>query len=173
VFDIRIGNTTITATPDHPFWVVKEGWTAAGALRSGSALLTRNGAIVHVDSVERREGNFKVYNFEVQTGHTYYVGASAVLVHNQCNLVRKTIIEDAAAAKKGDALKGKSKEAYEAIKDMLSRGERGGNQHPLTGDLKGKMAVDLPGSGAGRGSQRVIFSESPIGIIIHNIVDYH
>ena len=84
VFDIRIGNTTITATPEHPFWVIGAGWTVAGELRRGSALLTKDGVVVHVDTIERREGKFKVYNFEVANNHTYFVGPSGILVHNQC-----------------------------------------------------------------------------------------
>jgi hypothetical protein len=33
VVDIRVGMETITATPEHPFWAVSAGWTAAGELR--------------------------------------------------------------------------------------------------------------------------------------------
>ena len=84
MLDIRIGDTTITATTEHPFWVVGAGWTAAGELRRGSALLTKDGVLVHVDTVERREGKFKVYNLDVSTTHTYFVGPLAVLVHNEC-----------------------------------------------------------------------------------------
>ena len=84
VFDIHIGNTTITATAEHPFWVVGAGWTAAGELRRGSALLTKDGVVVHVDTIERREGKFKVYNFEVAGNHTYYASPLGVLVHNAC-----------------------------------------------------------------------------------------
>jgi hypothetical protein len=29
VLDIQIGSTTITCSPEHPFWVVEKGWTAA------------------------------------------------------------------------------------------------------------------------------------------------
>jgi hypothetical protein len=47
-------------------------------------LLTKDGVIVHVDYVERRQGVFQVYNFEVSNAHTYYVSALGVLVHNQC-----------------------------------------------------------------------------------------
>jgi hypothetical protein len=86
VVDIRVGVETITATPEHPFWVVGAGWTHAGQLRRGSALLTKDGVVVYVDSVERREGAFKVYNFEVEESHTYYVSSLGVLVHNQCQV---------------------------------------------------------------------------------------
>ncbi|MBA8501823.1 hypothetical protein HVW15_12565 [Escherichia fergusonii] len=85
----------------------------------------------------------------------------------------KTIIEEDLAAKKGDALKGKQAEAYDAIKIMLSRGESGKNQHSLHGDLKGKSAADLPEIGKGRGGDRVLYSETENEIIIHDIVDYH
>jgi RHS repeat-associated protein len=37
VVDIRVGRETITATPEHPFWVVGAGWTEAGELRRGAA----------------------------------------------------------------------------------------------------------------------------------------
>jgi len=84
VLDIHVGTETITATPEHPFWVIGAGWTAAGELRRGSALLTKDGVVVHVDYVECRQGAFQVYNFEVSNAHTYYVSAMGVLVHNQC-----------------------------------------------------------------------------------------
>ena len=56
----------------------------AGELRRGSALLTKDGVVIHVDTIEKREGKFKVYNFEVEHTHTYYVSSLGVLVHNQC-----------------------------------------------------------------------------------------
>jgi RHS repeat-associated protein len=84
VLDIHIGKTVITATPEHPFWVIGAGWTAAGELRRGSALLTKDGVVVHVDYVDRREGLFRVYNFEVANTHTYYVSSLGLLVHNNC-----------------------------------------------------------------------------------------
>lgn len=95
------------------------------------------------------------------------------LAGEKCPTQMKTIIEEDLAAKKGDALKGKQAEAYDAIKIMLSRGESGKNQHSLHGDLKGKSAADLPGSGKGRGGDRVLYSETENEIIIHDIVDYH
>jgi hypothetical protein len=84
VLDIHVGTETITATPEHPFWVIVAGWTAAGELRRGSALLTKDGVIVHIDYVVKREGAFNVYNFEVGNSHTYYVSNLGILVHNQC-----------------------------------------------------------------------------------------
>lgn len=88
VVDVRAGGETITATPEHPFWVIGAGWTAAGELRRGSALLTKDGVVIHVDSVERREGKFQVYNFEVASAHTYYVSRLGLLVHNSCGTLQ-------------------------------------------------------------------------------------
>jgi hypothetical protein len=77
------------------------------------------------------------------------------------------------AYQKADKLAGKSREGYQKALDKLSKGEAGGNVHNLTGDLAGKKAVDLPGSGKGRGRVRIIFSETDDRITIHDIVDYH
>lgn len=84
VVDIRVGKETITATPEHPFWVVGKGWIVAGQLERGSPLITKDGAVVRVESVKLRSGKFKVYNFEVEKAHAYYVSTLHVLVHNQC-----------------------------------------------------------------------------------------
>jgi hypothetical protein len=85
----------------------------------------------------------------------------------------KTVVEEAGVIKKADALTGRKAEAYEKIKDALSQGKAGGNQHELKGDLSGKSAIDLGGSGRGRGAERVIFSTKENEIVIHDIVDYH
>jgi hypothetical protein len=84
VLDIRVGNTVITGTPEHPFWVVGHGWRPAGELQPGSTLLTADGRELRVASVRRREGSFKVYNLEVSDAHTYYVSPLGILVHNEC-----------------------------------------------------------------------------------------
>jgi hypothetical protein len=40
-------------------------------------------------------------------------------------------------------------------------------------DMTGKFAADLPGSGKGRGAERIIYSKTDDEIIIHDIRDYH
>ena len=88
VLDISFGDIKITTTPEHPFWVVDEGWVRADSLHPGSQLLTTNGSAVCVETIKRREGEFKVYNFEVDEYHTYYVSSAGVLVHNTCDPYR-------------------------------------------------------------------------------------
>jgi Pretoxin HINT domain len=82
VLDIHAGNEIITATPEHPFWVAGEGWLEAGHLVCGQQLRTKDGKLIRIESVQRREGRFRVYNFEVANAHTYFVGKTSILVHN-------------------------------------------------------------------------------------------
>ena len=80
------GGEEIVATPEHPFYVPKKGWTSAAALRAGDQLVALNGELVTVEQVQHEllETPVKVYNFEVEDFHTYFVGDEPVLVHNTC-----------------------------------------------------------------------------------------
>ena len=65
----------------------KLGWTSAIKLRAGDILVLLNGEYVVVEAVQHEilESPVKVYNFEVEDFHTYFVGESSVLVHNKCS----------------------------------------------------------------------------------------
>ncbi|MEG3974323.1 polymorphic toxin-type HINT domain-containing protein [Microcoleus sp. herbarium8] len=82
--DLYVDGEVISTTGEHPFWVADKGWVEAKDLVVGSLLQTGDGRIVDVDKIERREGNFKVYNFEVEGIPTYFVSDLGVLVHNVC-----------------------------------------------------------------------------------------
>jgi hypothetical protein len=86
VLDIQVGNEIITCTPEHPFWIPGQGWQAANQLQVGDTLLTHDGKTRSIESIQCREGLFKVYNIEVEELHTYYVSSLQVLVHNECDL---------------------------------------------------------------------------------------
>ncbi len=75
----------IVATPGHPFYSPVKGWTEACELRAGDILVLVNGEYVVVEKIQHEllESPVKVYNFQVEDYHTYYVG-SGVLVHNTC-----------------------------------------------------------------------------------------
>ena len=83
---IGVNGETISATPTHPFYVDKLGWTLARSLRAGDVLVLSNGELVTFEWVQHEilESPIKVYNFEVEDFHTYFVGESSVLVHNDC-----------------------------------------------------------------------------------------
>ncbi|MFC4015364.1 polymorphic toxin type 27 domain-containing protein [Nonomuraea purpurea] len=89
---ITTAGGTLSATEGHRFWVQGKGWTRAEDLRPGDALQDPSGAARPVQAVSASDGPVEVYNFEVETDHTYYVyiGGTPVLVHNDCidDLVR-------------------------------------------------------------------------------------
>lgn len=83
---VRVNGEEIITTPEHPFYVPSKGWTGAIHLRAGDILVLQNGKYIIVEQVQHEilEHPIKVYNFEVEDFHTYYVGDSSVLVHNVC-----------------------------------------------------------------------------------------
>lgn len=83
---------TITATPNHPFWVAGEGWTAAELLEPGHVLELQDRSEAVILSVIDNGDTANVYNFEVDGFHTYYVGEAGVWVHNtNCQLVANAV----------------------------------------------------------------------------------
>jgi hypothetical protein len=73
----------LTVTPEHPFWRTGTGWTGAGLLDVGDDVQTTSGH-AHVVSMLTLRDRITVYNFEVETAHTYFVGATGAWVHNAC-----------------------------------------------------------------------------------------
>ena len=100
----------IVTTPGHPFYVADKGWVGADELETGDLLVLYGGKHVAVEKVvlEHLGTPVKVYNFEVEDFHTYYVGDSSILVHNKgCGLnkladsyLKKTLKLDAHAIKR-------------------------------------------------------------------------
>ena len=109
----------IETTEEHPFWVEEKGWVLAGELNEGDVLRLKSGENVKVTKLERVDlkESVKVYNFEVQDWHTYYVSDINVLVHNKAARYEPTNI------KKVDDkfLKKNNIDAHELKKDVLGR----------------------------------------------------
>ncbi|WP_212759467.1 polymorphic toxin-type HINT domain-containing protein, partial [Promicromonospora citrea] len=88
LFHLTIGGQVVSTTAEHPFWVQGRGWVDAAFLRTGDLLVTPEGATLPLQDVQtedRAEDQAEtVYNFHVETHHTYYVyaGDTPVLVHN-------------------------------------------------------------------------------------------
>ena len=76
----------IDTTTNHPLYVIGRGWVAAGDLVEGDEVYLLDGTTAYVtdSELERLAEPMKVYNLEVEDIHTYFVGAKAVLVHNDC-----------------------------------------------------------------------------------------
>ena len=83
---VFVNGEEIIATPTHPFYCPTKGWTDAARLRAGDILVLVNGEYVVVEKVQHEllERPIKVYNFQVEEYHTYYVSDNGVLVHNDC-----------------------------------------------------------------------------------------
>ena len=81
---LQIAGEEIVTTQTHPFYVEGKGWTEAGELTEEDCVLDREGRGLAVEGIwiEEPREPVKVYNFEVEEYHTYYVGAAEVLVHN-------------------------------------------------------------------------------------------
>jgi hypothetical protein len=83
---ISINGETIKATRSHPVWIEDEQrWVAAAELKPGLAVRLRDNscAVIEAVEVEHLSKPETTYNFSVAQDHTYFVGSSAILVHNQ------------------------------------------------------------------------------------------
>lgn len=92
---------TIVVTPEHPFYVEGKGWTAAAALEPGAALATPGTRDAQVESITELARAVTVYNLEVEDLHTYFVGSTHALVHNECSAAAKAVVAEGNAVKKG------------------------------------------------------------------------
>ena len=83
---VFVNGEEIITTPEHPFYVSNKGWISSIELRAGDILVRQNGEYCIVEKIQHEilESPIKVYNFEVSDFHTYFVGASSILVHNLC-----------------------------------------------------------------------------------------
>ena len=83
---LSVNGEEVICTPGHPFYSPVKGWTDATKLRAGDILVLVNGEYVVVEWVQHEllESPVKVYNFQVEDYHTYYVTGCDILVHNMC-----------------------------------------------------------------------------------------
>lgn len=79
---LGLAQEQILATDHHPFWVYGRGWIDASKLRVGDRLLGDAGYTITVVDVDVELQSVMVYNFTVDTLHTYTIGHAGILVHN-------------------------------------------------------------------------------------------
>ena len=86
ILHLKTTDGDIDTTTTHPFYVVGQGWTAAGDLNAGDEIYALDGSAVTIlsTSLEKLDEPIKVYNLEVADFHTYFVGNTGMLVHNRC-----------------------------------------------------------------------------------------
>ena len=74
---------TLKVTSEHPFWT-RRGWVRVDGLRPSDEIEHRAGWWSRVFEARQTDERAPVYNLVVEGLHTYFVGASGVLVHNGC-----------------------------------------------------------------------------------------
>jgi Flp pilus assembly pilin Flp len=87
ILALRIGDPsgheeTIRVTPGHLVWTFDEGWKVAGELAVNEAVDDVHGRELRVLSATALNEEAPVYNFEVSSTHTYFVGELSLWVHN-------------------------------------------------------------------------------------------
>jgi len=160
ILHVDIGETVIDTTQTHPFYVEDKGWILAGALEEGDKLHMYSGESVVVEKVTREvlKEKILVYNLEVEDFHTYYVSDKSVLVHNMCDIPIVNIAKKAERQIK--KLSHEAKAGFDEALEALKSGDfRGLNNHALKGNRKGQWALDIAGTGNGRGGGRVIYKK--------------
>jgi hypothetical protein len=74
----------IRTTGEHPFLTQEAGFVAAGRLQSNMHLLSADGKIGTIVTVQPITGVTVMYNLEVASDHTFVVGTGQWIVHNKC-----------------------------------------------------------------------------------------
>lgn len=95
-YAVGLGGETVSATGIHRFWKSGHGWVMARDLKPGDKIRTLNGP-VEVKSVET-ESAVPVFNLEVASGQSFFVGATGLLVHDNSLVNPVTESFDAAPA---------------------------------------------------------------------------
>ena len=97
IIRLSINGEVIETTAEHPFYVEGRGFINAGDLKAGDEVRTADGSTAAVEILEiiTHDEPIKVYNFEVEDFHTYYVSEQRVLVHNTCAMTPLSNIEKA------------------------------------------------------------------------------
>jgi hypothetical protein len=83
IVEITTGSLKIQCTPKHPFYA-KGTWINAEYLKEGDYITSIKNELIKIDKIRFINSPLKVYNFEVQNNHNYYVSRNQILVHNLC-----------------------------------------------------------------------------------------
>ncbi len=86
IIHITANGEEIISTYDHRYYVPGQGFINAIDLCIGSKLIDSENNEIVIENIFREENEqevFTVYNFKVEDFHTYYVGSTSVLVHNE------------------------------------------------------------------------------------------
>jgi hypothetical protein len=120
--EIALESEIVSTTAEHPFYT-RNGWKAAADLSVDDELKTKAGDWQFVQKQEFLYEKRKVFNFEVEDWHTYFVGVLAWLVHNAKACITGAIKEISKRLKYLGRTPGKaSKTGVEVFERMVKEG---------------------------------------------------
>lgn len=91
---LYVDGAIIETTEEHPFWNEElKQWIPVHDLKIGDELTTKDGKQIVIHDIIIKKGITKVFNFEVEDFHTYFVGKNDIWTHNRCNK-QKEIFEN-------------------------------------------------------------------------------
>lgn len=128
---LTIDGGYIETTYNHPFYSpVYNCWVEAGNLRVGDYVVDSEGnfQVVQATKINNFIHPVIVYNFTVENNHTYFVGESEILVHNECTTLqskRNKAVSEAWKKEKQAVMDGTSKYNWTSAqkKELLTTGK--------------------------------------------------
>ena len=81
---LTIDGEIISTTPEHPFYTDEGVWVTAAELQIGDEIHDADWNTGTVEKIQFTASQQLMYNFTVETAHTYFVGDGKWLVHNSC-----------------------------------------------------------------------------------------
>ena len=141
----------LLVTPNHPFWVTGRGWVSVASLAPSDAL-GEHGEL-HVASIAMTDRTSDVWNLEVEGAHTYLVGASGALVHNDCGPDAKKLVDQGAQLDKqcSELQKARLQEAEQWRKFTMPQSGLGYGSSIPSGGPYGGGGSGMSGYGSGSG----------------------
>ena len=124
---INVGNEVIEATIEHEFYVDNKGWVEAQELSVGDQLVQYGNSKMMVTSLQPINRNVKVYNFEVDSAHTFYISKDKLLVHNAtCNQLERKVFKNSTRvsgklSRDGNTGQGASRASREYVNNPNTR----------------------------------------------------
>ncbi|WP_316719939.1 polymorphic toxin-type HINT domain-containing protein [Terrisporobacter petrolearius] len=122
---IKVAGEVIEATEQHVFYIDGVGWIPASMIEEGDVVVLQSGDKSTVEKIDKVVHNelIRVYNFEVEDFHTYFVSDASVLVHNTATC--------------GEVVLSKEK-SYERARNKALNilGDLGPGSKPVKGRLK-------------------------------------
>lgn len=128
---LTIDGGYVETTYNHPFYSpVYNCWIEAGSLRVGDYVVDSDGncQVVQATKINSFIHPITVYNFTVENNHTYFVGESEILVHNECTTLqskRNKAVSEAWKKEKQAVMDGTSKYNWTSAqkKELLTAGK--------------------------------------------------